>query len=48
MITDSYYPTRDGVVTSITLAKEGLEKLGHEVIVVAPDPGEGQWMDGVR
>jgi 1,2-diacylglycerol 3-alpha-glucosyltransferase len=48
MITDSYYPTRDGVVTSITLAKEGLEKLGHEVIVVAPDPGKEQRMDGVR
>jgi 1,2-diacylglycerol 3-alpha-glucosyltransferase len=40
MVTASYYPTRDGVVTSITIAKEGLERLGHEVIVVAPDPGK--------
>ncbi|MCL2785808.1 MAG: glycosyltransferase [Methanomassiliicoccaceae archaeon] len=48
MITDSYYPTRDGVVTSITIAKEGLEKLGHEVVVVAPDPGKDQRMEGVR
>ncbi|MDR0198883.1 MAG: glycosyltransferase [Methanomassiliicoccaceae archaeon] len=47
MVTDSYYPTRDGVVTSITIAKEGLEKLGHEVVVVAPDPGKEQRMDGV-
>ncbi|MDR0335285.1 MAG: glycosyltransferase [Methanomassiliicoccaceae archaeon] len=47
MVTDSYYPTRDGVVTSITIAKEGLEKLGHEVAVVAPDPGKEQRMDGV-
>jgi len=47
MVTDSYYPTRDGVVTSITIAKEGLEQLGHEVVVVAPDPGKEQRMDGV-
>ncbi|MCL2607988.1 MAG: glycosyltransferase [Methanomassiliicoccaceae archaeon] len=48
MVTDSYFPTRDGVVTSITIAKEGLEKAGHEVIVVAPDPGKEQRMDGVH
>jgi 1,2-diacylglycerol 3-alpha-glucosyltransferase len=47
MVTDSYYPTRDGVVTSITIAKEGLEKLGHEVIVVAPCPGKEHRMEGV-
>ena len=47
MVTDSYYPTRDGVVTSITTAKEGLEALGHEVVVVAPDPGKEQRMPGV-
>jgi len=48
MVTDSYFPTRDGVVTSITIAKQGLEKLGHEVIVVAPDPGKDKRMDGVH
>ena len=48
MVTDSYYPTRDGVVTSITIAKEGLEKLGHEVVVVAPDPGKEHRMPGVH
>ena len=48
MVTDSYYPTRDGVVTSITIAKDGLERLGHEVVVVAPDPGEEHRMEGVR
>lgn len=47
MITDSYYPTRDGVVTSITITKKALEDMGHEVIVVAPDPGEKHRMDGV-
>lgn len=38
MVTDSWYPTRDGVVTSITIMKESLEALGHEVVVVAPEP----------
>lgn len=38
MMTDSYYPTRDGVVTSITIIKESLEKLGHEVVIIAPEP----------
>ena len=47
MITDSYYPTRDGVVTSITITKKALEDQGHEVFIVAPDPGESQRMDDV-
>jgi 1,2-diacylglycerol 3-alpha-glucosyltransferase len=40
MFTDSYLPTRDGVVNSILLTRERLEDLGHEVIIFAPDPGE--------
>jgi len=48
MITDSYHPTRDGVVTSVDITKKGLEDLGHEVVVVAPDPGEKQRIEGVR
>lgn len=39
MFTDSYLPTRDGVVNSILTTKRRLEELGHEVIVFAPDPG---------
>ncbi len=39
MITDSYLPTRDGVVTAVTMSKKGLEAKGHEVVVIAPDPG---------
>ena len=38
MMTDSWFPTRDGVVTSITIIKESLEALGHEVFIVAPEP----------
>ncbi|MFP4170065.1 MAG: glycosyltransferase [Methanomassiliicoccales archaeon] len=40
MFTDSYLPTRDGVVSSILSTKERLEEMGHEVIVFAPDPGD--------
>ncbi len=39
MMTDSYYPTRDGVVTSVAMIRKSLENLGHEVWIVAPDPG---------
>lgn len=42
MFTDTYLPAKDGVVTSITLTKESLEKRGHEVIIFAPEPWDGQ------
>ena len=38
MFTDSYLPSRDGVVTSILLSRKSLEALGHEVIIFAPEP----------
>lgn len=40
LMTDSYYPTRDGVVTSVTMIRKSLEELGHDVWIVAPDPGK--------
>jgi 1,2-diacylglycerol 3-alpha-glucosyltransferase len=40
MFTDTYLPTRDGVVTSLTTSRRILEKMGHEVFLFAPDdPG---------
>ena len=48
MVTDSYYPTRDGVVTSITTTKEGLEALGHEVFVIAPAPDRKDMLPDVH
>ena len=42
MFTDSYLPTKDGVVTSILLTKGQLEKMGHEITVFAPEPYNGQ------
>ncbi len=47
MMTDSWFPTRDGVVTSITIIKESLEALGHEVFIVAPEPEEESRQEGV-
>ncbi|MBM4236988.1 MAG: glycosyltransferase family 4 protein [Euryarchaeota archaeon] len=38
MFTDTYLPTRDGVVTSILLIKKKLEEFGHEVVLFAPEP----------
>lgn len=46
MLADSYYPTRDGVVTSVSTIRRSLEDLGHEVYIIAPDPGtEGRVPD---
>ena len=47
MVTDSYHPTKDGVVTSVDITKKALEKKGHQVFVVAPDPGKEHRIDGV-
>ena len=38
MFTDTYLPARDGVVTSILIAREQLQALGHEVFIFAPAP----------
>ena len=37
MVTDVYFPRINGVSTSIQTFKQELEKLGHTVIVIAPD-----------
>jgi 1,2-diacylglycerol 3-alpha-glucosyltransferase len=37
IFTNSYKPTISGVVTSITLFREGLLQQGHEVFVIAPE-----------
>ena len=47
MMTDSWFPTRDGVVTSITIIKESLEALGHEVFIIAPEPEKEARQKGV-
>lgn len=47
MMTDSWYPTRDGVVTSVATIKTSLEALGHEVFVIAPEPEDEYKQDEV-
>ncbi|HYS72298.1 MAG TPA: glycosyltransferase, partial [Thermoplasmata archaeon] len=47
VFTDTYLPTVDGVVTSLLTTKRELERLGHEVVVFAPQvPGNGVGRDG--
>lgn len=38
IFTETYLPYINGVVTHVRLLKEGLEKLGHEVLIVTADP----------
>lgn len=37
MFADSFYPTVDGAVVAMETVSEGLQRRGHEVIVLAPD-----------
>lgn len=46
IMTDSYLPTRDGVVTAVMTLRKSLEDLGHTVFIIAPDPGKEQREEG--
>jgi len=37
MFTDTYYPTRDGVITSLINTVKELRDMGHEVFIFAPE-----------
>ncbi len=47
LLTDSYHPTVDGMVFVVDSEKKCLERLGHEVFIVAPDPGVEHRIEGV-
>lgn len=48
IVTDSYHPTRDGVVACIDIMDDVLTSNGIETRIVAPDPGKnGEHRDGV-
>ena len=47
IITDSYLPTTDGVVTAVLTTRRSLEALGHTVFIIAPDPGPEYREEGV-
>lgn len=38
MFADSFHPNVDGAVVAMEIASKGLEKRGHEVVMVAPEP----------
>ena len=48
IMTDSYLPTIDGVVTAILTLSKSLRDLGHTVFIIAPDPGEAHRQEGVH
>ena len=37
IVTDAWYPQINGVVRTLTKTREGLEALGHEVMMITPD-----------
>ncbi len=45
MFTDTYYPTRDGVITSMTNTVKELRELGHEVFIFAPEDAKRRIAD---
>ena len=47
-VTDSYHPTIDGVVSIVDSISKTLREMGHEVFIIAPDPGKDKRMDGVH
>lgn len=46
LVTETFVPSTDGVVTRLTKAVSHLKRAGHEVVVIAPDLGETEY-DGV-
>ncbi|WP_138417139.1 glycosyltransferase family 4 protein [Aquibacillus sediminis] len=52
IITETFIPSTDGVVTRLTHAIKYMKKQGHEVVVIAPDLGvyeyEGAQIEGVK
>lgn len=49
LFTETYLPYLNGVVTHVKMLKEGLEKLGHQVLVVCANPNTKKYFikDGV-
>ena len=47
IVTDSYFPTRDGVATQVLTTRQCLKRMGHEVFIIAPDPGEKDREEGI-
>jgi len=48
IMVDSHYPIKDGVVDAIDILRNGLKERGHEVLLIAPDPGKENRLEGVH
>jgi len=48
IMVDSHHPIKDGVVDAIDILRNGLKERGHEVLLIAPDPGKGNRLEGVH
>lgn len=46
LVTDCWTPTANGVVTAVRLLRDGLEKAGHRVLVLAPAGRDGGGVAG--
>ena len=47
LVTDSFYPTKDGVVVTVDTTRAELIAMGHDVVIFAPDPGKEYRQEGV-
>ena len=47
LTTESYLPYLSGVTVSVDALARGLQAIGHEVLVVAPRPARGAWVDPI-
>lgn len=45
---DSHYPIKDGVVDAIDILRRGLKERGHEVVLIAPNPGREHQLEGIH
>jgi 1,2-diacylglycerol 3-alpha-glucosyltransferase len=48
IMVDAHHPVRDGVVAAIDILRKGLEERGHEILLIAPDPGKENRIEGVH
>jgi 1,2-diacylglycerol 3-alpha-glucosyltransferase len=48
MMVDAHHPVRDGVVAAIDILRKELKDRGHEVLLIAPDPGKENRIEGVH
>ncbi|AUW93008.1 glycosyltransferase family 1 protein [Sulfobacillus sp. hq2] len=43
IVTETWWPSTDGVVTRVTATVRELRRMGHEILIVAPEGGEAEF-----